>query len=86
VKSLILALVIMLVPVKATVPTLKRLAAERYQAINPLLVPVTMTIECFGDYEPVKVIVPAGVSQELEIRQPGGYAAMCVLASWVRVP
>ncbi len=83
-KALLLALVITLLPVKASVPTLTRLGAEKYRVTNPLFAPVVITVECVGGYEPVQVNVPAGTSLDLEIVQPSGHAAMCVLASWVR--
>ena len=56
-----------------------------YLAINPLASKVELTITCSGDYEPVLLEMLPRTQQELEIKQPNGFAASCLLDSYRRV-
>jgi hypothetical protein len=80
-----LLLSIILVASMPKEPDLRRQSKTgRYEAINPLRVPVTLNIHCLGDYADFALTIAAGTKEELEIKTPDGDAAACYLQSWAK--
>jgi hypothetical protein len=60
-------------------------AEYNYTAINPLLDPIEMVIDCGPDFEITKLKMSPGTREELSIKTADGHEGICHLDSWKRV-
>lgn len=86
-KSLLAAIVIVLVAKAPTEPSIKWDNGGFYRACNPLLDKVAITLDCGADFEAASTVLWPRTCTALYVKEPGTAAPpICRLVSWKRLP